>query len=77
MKKIDCILLQSFLGMEENMIIGIISDTHGLLRESVISHLENCDLIIHAGDIGKIDVIHRLEQISKVVCVKGNCDRDY
>ena len=32
------------------MIIGIISDTHGLLRESVISHLENCDLIIHAGD---------------------------
>ena len=57
------------------MIIGIISDTHGLLRESVISHLENWDLIIHAGDIGKIDVIHRLEQISKVIYVKGNCDR--
>lgn len=57
------------------MIVGIISDTHGLLRECVISNLKNCDLIIHAGDIGNIDIIRELEKISKVMCVRGNCDK--
>lgn len=57
------------------MMIGIISDTHGLLRNSVIDNLKNCDLIIHAGDIGKIEVIKELEKISRVICVKGNCDK--
>lgn len=57
------------------MIVGIISDTHGLLRESVIDNLKDCSLIIHAGDIGNIKIIDSLEKISKVICIKGNCDK--
>ena len=58
------------------MIIGILSDTHGLLRESVISHLENCDLIIHAGDIGGEEVFERLNKIARTFVVRGNNDGD-
>lgn len=58
------------------MIIGIISDTHGLLREEVIQNLKGCDLIIHAGDIGKYEVIDRLRQIAPLEVVLGNCDRN-
>ena len=57
------------------MIIGLISDTHGLLREEVIDNLSDCELIIHAGDIGKYEVIDSLEKISKVEFIKGNCDK--
>lgn len=58
------------------MIIGIISDTHGLLREEVIQNLEGCNLIIHAGDIGKYEVIDRLREIAPLEVVLGNCDRN-
>lgn len=58
------------------MIIGLISDTHGLLREEVIQNLKGCDLIIHAGDIGKYEVIDRLRQIAPLEVVLGNCDRN-
>lgn len=58
------------------MIIGIISDTHGLLREEVIQNLKGCDLIIHAGDIGKYEVIDRLRKIAPLEVVLGNCDRN-
>ena len=57
------------------MIIGLISDTHGLLREEVIDNLSDCELIIHAGDIGKYEVIDSLEKIGKVEFIKGNCDK--
>lgn len=56
------------------MIIGLISDTHGLLREEVIQNLEGCNLIIHAGDIGKYEVIDRLREIAPLEVVLGNCD---
>jgi putative phosphoesterase len=56
--------------------IGLISDTHGLLRKEAMENLKECDLIIHAGDVGKIEVLEELESISKVVGVKGNCDKD-
>lgn len=56
--------------------IGLISDTHGLLREEAIESLKECDLIIHAGDVGKIEVLEELKNILKVVAVKGNCDKD-
>ena len=58
------------------MVIGIISDTHGLLREEVVSNLTSCNLIIHAGDIGKNDIIYSLQQIGKVEFVYGNIDKD-
>lgn len=58
------------------MVIGIISDTHGLLRKEVVSNLTDCNLIIHAGDIGKNDIIYSLQQIGKVEFVYGNIDKD-
>lgn len=58
------------------MVIGVISDTHGLLREEVKENLKSCDLIIHAGDIGKYHVIDELNKISKAEFVKGNCDKN-
>jgi len=58
-------------------IIGVISDTHGLLRESVRKKLTPCELIIHAGDIGGPHILRDLREIAKVIAVKGNVDRDY
>ena len=57
------------------MIIGIISDTHGLLREEVLQELKNCYLVIHAGDIGKNDIINSLQQICRTEFVYGNIDK--
>ncbi|SCI32826.1 MULTISPECIES: metallophosphoesterase family protein [unclassified Romboutsia] len=58
------------------MIIGIISDTHGLLRQEVLQELNNCELIIHAGDVGKNDIINSLQQICRTEFVYGNIDKD-
>lgn len=58
------------------MRIALISDTHGLLRENVIDKLNSCNLIIHAGDIGKSEVISKLSNIAKLEYVKGNCDKN-
>lgn len=54
--------------------IGVISDTHNFLRPEVLDEFAHCDLIIHAGDIGKEEVIETLEKIAPTVAVKGNCD---
>ena len=56
--------------------IGLISDTHGLLRKEVIENLNDCDLIMHTGDIGKIEVIESLKKISQIEYIRGNCDKD-
>ncbi|QGU96113.1 YfcE family phosphodiesterase [Clostridium bovifaecis] len=55
--------------------IGVISDTHGLLREEAVSSLEGVDLIIHAGDIGGDDIIEKLKRKAPVVAVRGNNDK--
>ena len=54
--------------------IGIISDTHGLLRPEAVAALHGSDLIIHAGDIGKESVLNTLRQIAPVFAVRGNND---
>ena len=54
--------------------IGIISDTHGLLRQSVVKSFKDVDLIVHAGDIGKPEVLDTLQTIVKVHPVRGNVD---
>jgi len=55
--------------------IGILSDTHSYLDERIIKHLEDCDEIWHAGDIGNVDVTDRLGQLSgKLRAVYGNID---
>lgn len=58
------------------MMIGIISDTHGLLRKKVENQLKDCDLIVHCGDIGKQEVIHKLKELGKVELIKGNVDKN-
>lgn len=59
----------------EKWLIGVISDTHGLVRPEVYTTLEGSDLIIHAGDIGSSNVLEELESIAPVVAVRGNTDR--
>ncbi len=55
--------------------IGLISDTHGLLREEALRALQGSDLIVHAGDVGKPEIIAALEVIAPVVAVRGNVDK--
>ena len=54
--------------------IGLISDTHGLLREEALHALRGSDLIIHAGDVGDPKILEALRQIAPVVAVRGNVD---
>jgi putative phosphoesterase len=56
--------------------IGVISDTHGLLRPKALAALQGSDLIVHAGDIGSPDVIEALEGLAPVFAVRGNVDRE-
>jgi uncharacterized protein len=56
------------------MRIGVISDTHGLLREEAVDALRGSELIIHAGDIDTAIVLDALRQIAPVVAVRGNVD---
>ncbi len=55
--------------------LGIISDTHGLVRPEVHTLFRGSDLIIHAGDIGKSGVLDELQRIAPVVAVRGNVDQ--
>lgn len=55
--------------------MGVISDTHGLLRDEALAALRGSELIIHAGDIGTPDVLERLAAIAPVHAVRGNNDR--
>ena len=59
------------------MRIGILSDTHGLLRDEVVKALDGVDLIIHAGDIDRKEVIDSLVSIAPVTVVRGNADKDW
>lgn len=57
------------------MLIGVISDTHGLLRAEARQFLTEADLIIHAGDIGSETILKELAAIAPLVAVRGNCDK--
>jgi putative phosphoesterase len=54
--------------------IGVISDTHGLLRAEAVAALQGCGLILHAGDVGDPGILTRLEEIAPVHAVFGNTD---
>lgn len=56
------------------MRIGLISDTHGQLRPEALAFLEGCDHVVHAGDIGKPEVLSALEAIAPVTAIRGNVD---
>jgi hypothetical protein len=56
--------------------IGVVSDTHGLLRPEVAPALAGVDHILHLGDVGKIAILRELEKIAPVTAIRGNVDRD-
>lgn len=56
--------------------VGIISDTHGLLRPEALAALRGSDYIIHAGDVGEPDILRQLAKIAPVTAVRGNVDRE-
>ena len=57
-------------------LIGVISDTHGLLRPQAVAALQGVELIIHAGDIGGPEILEALEKVAPVFPVRGNVDKD-
>ena len=59
------------------MRIGIVSDTHGLLREEVLDALNGCDHILHGGDINRQEILDRLQQIAPLYAVRGNNDKEW
>jgi uncharacterized protein len=56
-------------------LIGVVSDTHGLMRPQALAALRGAELIIHAGDIGSPDVLDALRGVASVVAIRGNVDR--
>lgn len=61
---------------KEITILGLISDTHGLLREEAVRALHGSDLILHAGDVGGPGILEALRAVAPVVAVRGNIDTD-
>jgi uncharacterized protein len=57
-------------------VIGLISDTHGLLREEALRALRGSDLIIHAGDVGGPEILAALKALAPLVVVRGNTDNE-
>jgi putative phosphoesterase len=55
--------------------LGIISDTHGLLRPEAVEALAGCDAIVHAGDVGKPAVLEGLRELAPLTVIRGNVDR--
>ncbi len=62
-------------GAPMERLIGVLSDTHGLLRPEVKEKLRGCELIVHAGDVGNQSVLDELQKIGTIVAVRGNVDR--
>lgn len=60
--------------MGSRLEVGVISDTHGLLRPEALAALEGSQVILHAGDVGGSDVLQELGQIAPVLAVRGNTD---
>jgi putative phosphoesterase len=59
---------------ERDLLVGVISDTHGLIRPQAVAALAGSDMIIHAGDVGASDVIDRLGGVAPTFVVRGNID---
>jgi uncharacterized protein len=58
-----------------SILIGVISDTHGLLRPEAIEVLRGSERIIHAGDVGSPEILEKLSRIAPVIAVRGNIDK--
>lgn len=55
--------------------VGLISDTHGLLRPEALEALRGSELILHAGDVGKAEVLSSLRKFAPIIAVRGNVDK--
>lgn len=60
--------------MAEDIVVGVISDTHGLLRPDALKKLSGVNAIVHAGDVGDPEILARLRQIGPLSAVRGNID---
>jgi putative phosphoesterase len=60
---------------ENPKLIGLISDTHGLLREEAVRALRGSEMIIHAGDVGAPEILDALRALAPVLAVRGNVDK--
>lgn len=58
-----------------DLLVGIISDTHGLMRPQALDALRGSDLIIHAGDVGRPEILAPLRALAPTVAVRGNVDK--
>lgn len=67
--------VESGAGAGEAIELGLVSDTHGLLRPEALDALAGVDRIIHAGDVGADGILDRLRQAAPVTAVRGNVDR--
>ncbi len=63
------------MGERKHWTVGVISDTHGLLRPEALTALRGADLVVHAGDIGDPGILDALRAIAPIVAVRGNVDR--
>jgi putative phosphoesterase len=61
-------------GAGDSFVVGIISDTHGLLRPEALAALAPAQHILHAGDVGNIDILEALEKLAPVTAIRGNID---
>lgn len=61
--------------MNDSILIGVISDTHGLLRPEAVAALRGSERIIHAGDVGDPEILDKLATIAPVIAVRGNVDK--
>jgi putative phosphoesterase len=59
---------------QRDIVVGVISDTHGLMRPQAVAALAGSDLIVHAGDVGATEVIDRLGGVAPTFVVRGNID---
>ena len=62
--------------MHEDLRVGLVSDTHGLLRPQVREFLVGCDYIIHGGDVGGAEILDELAVIASLIAVRGNNDTE-
>ena len=70
-------MVHNVYGPKGDYLVGVISDTHGLVRPEAVAALQGVSLIIHAGDVGTQEVLWQLRIIAPVVAVRGNTDQDY
>jgi putative phosphoesterase len=62
------------MSSSEEIIVGVISDTHGLLRPEAIAALRGSHMIVHAGDVGRLEVLDQLRALAPTFAVRGNVD---